>query len=393
MDYAHFSREELLAQLEKSEKRNQSLIGLLTHLNEGIIVANKEDKLTFLNKSALEITGWKAEEALGQSFEKVVNLVDHFTSRSLNKDIKSLMSTEWGNEENSFLDIISKDGLATQVRLNIIPLKEECCDGAVMITIKDITETHHIREELTRIQKLNALGQMAGSVAHSFNNMLTGILGFSELISEEVKGDSSLEIYNKEIIDTCLRASGVTGDLLNFSRQQKLGRVTVDMNQQIREASEQLKMILGSKINLIIQLNAPKSTVLADPFQVSELIMNLGRNSRDVLNDEGTITVSTTNRFYSLEECRKKSRLMEEGEYLLLKVTDTGPGISEEALPHIFDPFYTTKESNRSGMGLSSVYGTVISHGGHIRVDTKQGEGTSFEIALPLVNMKTESPA
>ncbi len=387
MDYEALSREELIKILEELQCRNDTYFSLFSSLSEGIITVDKGERISFMNRAAEEFTGRSLDEARGRTFGEVVTTVDHFSSQPVNLKIRDIIRQGRNTEYSGYLDLIDSTGSARHITATLIPLKGESPDAELIISIQDITEKRHIGEEITRIQKLDALSKLAGGIAHSFNNMLTGIMGFSELMFQELddKKEEELLQYNREIIDTCERASTVTGELLNFSRKRNFGCIVVNLNDEVADGVNQLKALLGPRATVISEIKAMDQTFFADPFQIREIILNLGRNAGDVLGEGGKIIVRTENRFYTDEECRRKSRLMKPGEYYLIIFDDTGPGIGPDILPHIFEPFFTTKPIGKgSGLGLSSVYGAVVSHGGTISVSSKEGVGTSFEIALPL---------
>ena len=394
MDYGSLSRDELIKELEKAHCQNSSILSLLSTLRDGIITINREGRILFMNRMAEELTGWYSDEALGQLHSEVLTFIDHFTSEPITLNLREIREDNTIREYSGFVDILDKKHTAHHVSLRFLPFEGICPESDMVINIHDITETRHLREEINRVQKLDALSKLAGGIAHSFNNMLTGIMGFSELITQELDEEvnSDLFAYNQVILETCERASDVTGELLNFSRKRNLGYVRIDLNEQIEAAVNTLKTFLGTKITLEWDSQAQNSLTNADPFQVREIITNLGKNARDVLPLGGKIIIKTKNRHFTEEECRRKSRLMNPGDYYLISFYDSGPGIPADVLPHIFDPFYTTKSFvGGSGLGLSSVYGSVISHGGTISVKTKEGKGTCFEIALPLNTRQSNS--
>ncbi|MBN2625543.1 MAG: PAS domain S-box protein [Spirochaetales bacterium] len=387
MDYDSLSREALVELLKESQCRNDTYFSLFSSLSEGIITVDGNEAISFMNMAAEEFTGWSFDEVQGRPFTEVVNTVDHFSSEPVDLRLRDIISHKKTSEYSGYLDLLDKKGTARHITATLIPISRECPHTELIVSLQDITDKRHIGEEISRIQKLDALSKLAGGIAHSFNNMLTGIMGFSELMSMELNGKKEDELlqYNQEIIESCERASSVTGELLNFSRKRNFGCIVVNLNDQIEEGADQLQTLLGPKITVETEIHAINQTFFADPFQIMEIILNLGKNAGYVMPEGGKILIKTENRFFTDEECRRKSRLMKPGVYFMMTVSDTGPGISKDVLPHIFEPFFTTKPLDKgSGLGLSSVYGSVVSHGGTISVKTKEGLGTSFEIALPL---------
>lgn len=258
-------------------------------------------------------------------------------------------------------------------------------DRKFMIAIvRDISERKRIELRLSHLQKMDAIGQLAGGVAHDFNNQLSGILGYAEILSKKL-GDSALKKYSDGIISVAMRSADLTKKLLAFARKGQFQRVQVNLHLLIDETIEMLKHSIDRRINIIRKFNSTVPMVTGDPPQLQNALLNLGLNARDAMQNGGTLTYETEDVY--IEASMKKVQMMDitEGRYVIISVSDTGAGMSDTVKAHLFEPFFTTKDSGKgTGMGLASVYGTVKNHSGSISVYSEEGYGSTFKIYLPV---------
>jgi len=257
-------------------------------------------------------------------------------------------------------------------------------DAAVLLSIKDSSEESRLKKQVAQATKMQAVGQLAGGVAHDFNNILTGILGHCDLmLMRHSPGDSDYDDI-QQIRNNANRAAGLTRQLLAFSRQQTLRPQILQLPDVVSEISNLLKRLMGETVELIVKHGRNLGPVRADPGQLEQVIVNLAVNARDAMPRGGQLTIQTY--AVSAAEVRKiGSDILPVADYTALSVTDTGTGIQPELLSKIFEPFFTTKEVGKgTGLGLSTVYGIVKQSGGFIFADSKVGEGTSFVIYLPV---------
>ena len=245
-----------------------------------------------------------------------------------------------------------------------------------------LRKTEH---QLRHSQKMEAVGRLAGSVAHDFNNQLSVILGYSISALEELKEMDPLREDISEIVRAGERASDLTRQLLAFSRQQVLAPRVLDLNASVRDCEKLLRRLLGEDIQLVVRCSRSLSKVRADPSQIEQVIMNLVINARDAMPEGGKLTIETC------DEILEDSYVVEHfgtvsGPHVLLAVSDTGVGMDRETQARIFEPFFTTKELGKgTGLGLSTVFGIVKQSGGNIWVYSEPGGGTTFKVYLPQV--------
>lgn len=260
-------------------------------------------------------------------------------------------------------------------------LLEEPVVRGVVVTITDVTERVQLEARFRQAQRLEALGQLVAGVAHDFNNLITSIRGYADLIQstlseEDVRGDDL-----REISRAADRATSLTRQLLAFSRRQKLQPKVMDLNDIVRQTEEFLRRLIGEDIQLVTRPAAQPGRIYADPGQIDQVIINLAVNAREAMPEGGRLTIETMNVELDEEAARGFDGL-EPGAYVQLSIEDTGSGIDPEVQSFIFEPFFTTKEQG-TGLGLSTVYGIVKQSGGHISVESEVGRGTIFRILLP----------
>ena len=256
-------------------------------------------------------------------------------------------------------------------------------------SLMDVTARKQLQDQLCRSQKMEAFGQLAGGVAHDFNNFLTTILGYCDLLLHERQIKGVLADHVTEVRAAAGRASALTHQLLAFSRRQALENIVVEINSVIIKLERSLLRLIGENISVVCHLHEEKegAHVKADPTQITQIILNLALNARDAMPNGGQLTIETgvvdlpkENEFpLDCNECVP-------GQYVVVTVADTGTGMSEEAKAHLFEPFFTTKtDKKRNGLGLATSYGITHQSGGHLRVDSKEGKGTTVRIYLPRV--------
>ncbi len=251
-----------------------------------------------------------------------------------------------------------------------------------LIVMRDITSRRTMERQLDQSQKLEAVGQLAGGVAHDFNNMLTAIRGYAELLQRNLSEGKHTK-YIEGILGATDRATQTTRQLLAFSRRQVMQPRLLDINETVTGTLDLLRRVMGEDIELITLLSPDAGKIMVDPGQLSQILMNLVVNSRDAMPGGGKLIIETRNVVLD-DQYALKHHGVHPGKYVMLAVTDTGTGIPAEIQERMFEPFYTTKPQGKgTGLGLAMVYGIVKQSGGYIWVYSEMGEGTTFKIYLP----------
>ena len=262
----------------------------------------------------------------------------------------------------------------------------------LIAVIEDITELRTLEAQLRQSHKMDAIGKLAAGVAHDFNNLLTVIIGFSEVINVDPTLGAQHRSDLGEIMKAARSASGLTKQLLAFSRQQVLHAVALDVNVLITEMAGMVDRLIGDDIHVTLVLEPELSLVVADRGQLEQVVMNLVVNARDAMPTGGTVTIET--RDVELENSSFHEETIVAGPYVMLSISDTGTGMSRETRRRLFEPFFTTKETGRgTGLGLSTTYGIVKQSQGYIWVYSEPGHGTTFKVYLPRASRDGASQA
>ncbi|MBI5494817.1 MAG: GAF domain-containing protein [Deltaproteobacteria bacterium] len=288
------------------------------------------------------------------------------------------------------------DGSTRIVEVHMYPLFDE--NGEIHRVIEyalDLTETRNLQAQVAQAQKMDALGRLAGGVAHDFNNLLSAMMGFSELAVAQLHAGHQARQAMDTVVEAGQRAANLTRQLLMFSRKQVLQAVPLDLGKVVRDAATLLGRLLGAEVKLRVDVDDGVPRVMADPTQVTQALLNLAVNARDAMPQGGEVRVRVSAR--SLDgPCDCLLDRAKNGPHVVIDVTDTGAGIPREALGRLFEPFFTTKSGKGIGLGLSTVYGVVHQHRGHVHVNSESGRGTTFTLAFPVTAdalVETRPPA
>ena len=251
------------------------------------------------------------------------------------------------------------------------------------VILRDISVRKRTEDELHQAQKMEAVGHLAGGIAHEFNNYLGIIMGYSDLMAEKKFEDESLRLDLAEIKSASQKAASLTRQLLAFSRKQLIEPTVLDLNASVWEAHKLLRRLIPANIDVVPVLHPDLGKVKADPSQIQQILINLVVNARDAMPMGGKISIETSEVVLD-EEFSSRYFDVVPGDYIMISVGDNGEGIDVEALPHIFEPFFTTKKADKgTGLGLSTTYGIVKQSGGHITVASVKGRGTTFRVYFP----------
>ena len=264
--------------------------------------------------------------------------------------------------------------------------------AGVIFNSRDVTERKKLEEQFQQSQKVQAIGQLAGGVAHDFNNILTAILGYSDVTLKQLSPNHVLHQNVSEIRKAAERAASLTRQLLAFSRKQVLQPRVLNLNLVVRDMDNMLRRLLGEHMDLVAVLPENVGRIKADPGQVEQIIMNLAVNARDAMPGGGKLTIETKNLSLDHEYCRLRPEVVP-GDYVMLAVSDNGTGMTPEVQARIFEPFFTTKKTGEgTGLGLATCHGIVKQSGGHIAVYSERGHGTTFKVLFPRIAAPVDAP-
>lgn len=350
-------------------------------------MVSPESTIQDVNRSALQRLGYEKEELIGQPMAIIYAPESHDKMRQLFS-----RRVETGHIENEEMTIITRDGSRREVLLSSNMVCDQ--DGNLLHSTSvqwDVTEQKKLEEQLRQAQKMEAIGRLAGGVAHDFNNILMAILGHGELILSDLAEADPLRQDVLQIRECAQRAATLTRQLLTFSRKQVLQPGNLDLNAIVLGMDRMLRRIIGEDVELHTVLAPELGIIRADPGQVEQVILNIVVNSRDAMPRGGRLTIETAEVELGEEYV---SAQVSPGRYVMLAISDTGCGIEKEIQDNIFEPFFTTKEVGKgTGLGLAAVYGIVKQAAGHIQVDSEAGAGTTIRIYLPIVNEPAEEVA
>jgi PAS domain S-box-containing protein len=345
----------------------------------GICRCARDGTILQVNPALLLMLGYASpSELLARNL-----LTDLYTDRQRSSE----MEQNFGSERH-FHDLEAewkhREGKPIVVRLSGRPVAEDAVSSYELVA-EDITERRLLEQQFRQAQKMEAIGRLAGGIAHDFNNLLMVISGYTQMLLDEVKGESPLRKAATEIGKAADRAASLTRQLLAFSRKQVLSPKVLDLNALVLDNLKMLPRLIGEDIEVVNIAGSDLGRIKADPGQLAQVILNLTVNARDAMPQGGKIILETAN--VTLEESYTQKRTsMPAGDYVMLAITDTGSGMDAETQSHIFEPFFTTKGPQGTGLGLSTVYGIVKQSGGFIWVYSEPGQGTTFKIYFPRVS-------
>jgi two-component system cell cycle sensor histidine kinase/response regulator CckA len=306
----------------------------------------------------------------------------------------SAAAIEGGKPYDVVHRIVTGDGRTRWVHQQADVIRDESGRPIRMIgTAQDITDRRQLELQLRHSQKMEAIGRLAGGVAHDFNNALTIISGYTELVLSALAEDDPTRADVEEIRRAATRAESVTRQLLMFSRQKATELRAFDLNKVVSGLSRLLERALGSRVLFRAELAPSLPMIRGDAGQIEQAIVNLTANARDAISDGGEVTIETAVRTVDQTFSRAHDP-MPAGSYVILSVSDTGHGFDRETQARIFEPFFTTKAIGKgTGLGLAMVYGSVKQSGGFIFVESEVGRGTTFRLYFPAVDLPVETKA
>lgn len=371
--------------LSQSEKRYRDYF---ENAKDAIYVHDLSGYYIQVNKAGEELIGYSREEILQMRISDVV-------PRASLDQIHQRLKEKLADHSLTIYECeaVRKDGSRVPIEVSSRLIYENGVPVAVQGSARDISERKRAEEalrasqlQLQQSQKLEAIGQLAGGVAHDFNNMLTAIIGYTDLSLRRVGLENPIRRNLEETKKAAERAASLVRQLLAFSRKQILAPKVLDLNDVVKDMQKMLTRLIGENIKLATRLETDLGSVKADPCQVEQIIVNLVVNARDAMPRGGRVTIETAN-FTLDHRIASKHVAVTPGEYVMLAVSDTGSGMDQETQARIFEPFFTTKEVGKgTGLGLSTVYGIVKQSGGNIWVYSEPGMGTVFKVYLPRID-------
>ncbi len=374
---------------EKNLQRTLSLLNAtLESTADGILVVDRGGKIVSFNQKFVEL--WRIPESLmaaGDNDQALSFVIDQLKNP---EEHLTKVRDLYDQPDTESLDILEfRDGRIFQ-RYSKPQKIGEIIVGRVW-SYRDITEQRKTEAQLRHAQKMEALGTLAGGVAHDFNNILTVIIGFSSIAQQKMDENDPRLHYLGQILAAAERAAGLTQSLLAYSRKEPHNPGRIDLNEIVRKIGKFLTRLIGDDIDLVTALADEKLTILADSGQMEQILINLAANAREAMDGAGNLVISTGTVVLDHEFITGHG-YGKPGRYALLSVADSGAGMDRETMERIFEPFYTTKEPGKgTGLGLSICYGIVKQHNGYINVSSEPGKGTTFQICFPLVASAGES--
>jgi two-component system, cell cycle sensor histidine kinase and response regulator CckA len=371
---------------------------LFETMAQGVVYYDSEARIISANPAAVRILGVNLHELLGRTaLDLGLGVIHEDGSGCSTATYPAIVSLKTGrNADGVVLGIFNaRERQYRWINMAAVPQFRpgELMPYRVYTTFDDITERRALKEELAQAQKMEALGRLAGGVAHDFNNLLNVISGYSELLLLQMQeGDQRDTVEN--IRKAAATAASVTGQLLAFSRREVLAPEVLDLNRVVADVARILPRLIGENIEVATVLSPDLGRVRASVGQIEQVLLNLAVNARDAVQSGGKLIVHTQDVFLR-EGYTQQAAAVAPGWYVRLAISDNGRGMDQNTLSRIFEPYFTTKERGKgTGLGLAAVYGIVDQNGGHIRVESKLGHGTSFEIYLPRVEeAATPEPA
>jgi PAS domain S-box-containing protein len=351
---------------------------------DAIISIDQFGKIIEFNPAAEKTFGYNRSEVMRKS---MAELIIPPSLRKLQADgMARYLATGESPILNRRIEITAAraDGTEFPVEVTVTRISGE---GSPLFTayVRDITDRKRLEEEFRQAQKMESIGRMAGGVAHDFNNVLTAIRGYADMLASGLDNTGPLHQHAEEIKRAAERGASLTRQLLIFSRKETVTPRIVDLNTLVTNMGNMLRRLLGEDIEITTELATDLGHVKADPCQIEQVVMNLAVNARDAMRHGGKLTIETCNAGLDATICEMHPDARP-GPYVRLRMTDTGCGMSDETKAHLFEPFFTTKEAGKgTGLGLATIYGIVKQSKGHIEVSSRLGQGTTFTIYVPRV--------
>jgi len=368
-----------ITERKKREKDYRTILSAVEQVSEAIMITNEEGKIVYVNSAFVSITGYSIKEIIGKTPRVLIS------GKHDDEFYKRIWDTiQKGKTWSGFVICKRKDGTIYEEGNTITPLKDKYGNITNYIAIKrDLTERRRLEQQLRQAQKMEAIGNLAGGVAHDFNNVLGAIMGYISILKRNFnKGEKEFETLIK-MEKLGFRAKDLVSKLLGFARKGKMESRIIDLNKQIEETISLLSDTIDRRIVIKKELDDNISYIKGDPEQIKQVLVNIGLNAVQAITEGGDIKYSTYN-FRANKDFQKQNPGAEKGNYVVIEIEDTGVGMSKETKDRIFEPFFTTKKENQgTGLGLSTVYGIVKNHRGYIKAFSEKSKGSVFYVFFP----------
>jgi PAS domain S-box-containing protein len=370
-----------ITDLRQAEEERARLSSAVEQAAESIVITDPEGVLVYVNPAFERVTGYGRDEVLGRNFRSLEGDGQDAVHRQM------WATLERGDSWSGCLATRRKDGTALVQEAAISPVRDATGRAVDYVGVmRDVTYERQIEEQLRQAQKMEAVGRLAGGVAHDFNNILTVITGRCHLLLRRETENVPLRRELDVIFSAANRAAGLTRQLLIFSRKEVIEPRVLDLGALVANLEKMLARLIGEDIETTIVQEPDLGHVKADPGQLEQVVMNLAVNARDAMPTGGGLTIATANVLVDEADARRRAGLAP-GAYVMLSVADTGCGIAPDVLPRIFEPFFTTKGPEKgTGLGLATVYGIITQGGGDVWAESEPGRGTTFRVLLPRVD-------
>ena len=375
----------------ESSRELQRWARIFEHAGWGVAIVSADGKtIESVNPAFAAMHGWSVEDLRGKPMADLSTGAEPEEFISHHAALKDSGHQIWEAER------LRRNGMAFPALIDATAVKD--ADGSVIcyaVNVQDLTERRRAEEQIRQAQKMEAVGRLAGGVAHDFNNMMMIIMGFSDFLLSTLPADDPRWADADEIRKAADRAMHLTRQLLGFGRHQLVARSVLSLNEVVSGMERMLRPLLGEDIRLVTRLSVGLGGVEADYGQLEQVVMNLALNARDAMRGGGRLSIETMDA--DLPEGYAYRHIgidIPAGSYVMLVVTDTGHGMTPEVKGRLFEPFFTTKPTTQNtGLGLATVYGIVVQSGGYIWVDSEPGKGTAFKICFPRVDAEDDIAA
>jgi two-component system cell cycle sensor histidine kinase/response regulator CckA len=368
-----------ITERKRAEDERLRLVSAIEQAAELIVITDLEGRIHYVNRSVETIAGHRREDLVGQPVRRLLGLDER------DADFRELLHS--ARAQVPWLGRLRCrriDGTPYVADISLAPVRSVTGEAVALVGVgRDITRDLLMEDQLRQSQKMESIGQLAGGIAHDFNNLMQPILGYADLMLDELPVEHPHHEQLEIIRDAAARATRLTQQLLTFGRKQVVELRSIDVGRVAQEFQPILRRTIREDIDIEVHASAGPVVIKGDTQQIEQVLMNLAVNAQDAMEHGGRLSIDVSRIDVSEEQSRARPDIPA-GSYVRMSVADTGSGIDPEAIPHIFEPFFTTKEKGKgTGLGLATVYGIVTQHQGHVRVESAPGKGTSIDVYLP----------